>query len=109
MSSSSYSHQGGNKKNTRVDLPPFLKDIEELKIQFTADKFHTIYRENFNNELCFIKKDVKYAKTNVSLRTYLVGKAKELGLQFKIGDVEGDGNCFWYSLAELLGLTVSFL
>ena len=66
---------------------------------------------DFFNELFINKKDgsAGYANNSTNFKKYLVSKARELELQFQVGKVKGDGNCFWYCLAELLGLTVSFL
>ena len=125
MSSSSYS-QGVNKNTTGTrsstrgsphgiisdgELPLFLKDVDKLIIQFTAEKKHTIDQNDFFNELSINKKDgsARYANNSPSFKKYLVSKARDLELQFQVGKVKGDGNCFWYCLAELLGLTVSFL
>ena len=131
MSSSSYSTpQGGNKNRsssrlntsgasgsshgTRSDeVPCYLQDIQdksELIIQFTANHRHVINQNDFQNFVyCSSTKLLKYKLSNNDFKKYLIKEATKLGLQFKIGKAEGDGNCFWYCLAKLLGLTVSFL
>jgi hypothetical protein len=91
-------------------LPEYLQGKEELIIQFTANQRHVIKRNDFQNFVyCSSRNLWKYKRTGNDFKKYLKSEATKLGLQFKIGNVEGDGNCFWYCLAALLGLTVSFL